>query len=47
MSAKAARIPSREASSVPAMEMPALGGIEVLPDVDAIERRYPLLCNAL
>src|ERR1700733_14516231 len=47
MSAKAARVPSREASSVPAMEMPALGGIEVLPDVDAIERRYPLLRNAL
>jgi uncharacterized repeat protein (TIGR03809 family) len=47
MSAKTARVPSHQAPPVPAMEMPALGGIEVLPDVDAIERRYPLLRNAL
>ena len=48
LSAKTARVSSHEAPSVPATEMPALGGIaEVLPDVDAIERRYPLLRNAL
>ena len=48
LSAKTARVSSHQAPSVPAVEMPALGGIaEVLPDVDAIERRYPLLRNAL
>jgi len=48
MSAKTGRVSSREAPSVPAMEMPALGGIaKVLPDIDPIERRYPLLRNAL
>ena len=48
MSAKTDRVSSNEAPSVPAMEMPALGGVaERLPDVDAIERRYPLLRNTL
>jgi uncharacterized repeat protein (TIGR03809 family) len=46
-SAKAGRVSSNHAPSVPAMDMPALGGIaELLPD-NAIERRYPLLRNAL
>jgi uncharacterized repeat protein (TIGR03809 family) len=48
MSARTGRVSSHEASSVPAMETPALGGVaERLPDIDAIERRYPLLRNAL
>jgi uncharacterized repeat protein (TIGR03809 family) len=48
LSAKTGRVSSHEALSVAAIEMPALGGIaEVLPDIDAIERRYPLLRNAL
>src|ERR1700739_1529023 len=46
-SAKAGRVSSNQAPSVPAMDMPALGGIaELLPD-NAIERRYPLLRIAL
>jgi uncharacterized repeat protein (TIGR03809 family) len=48
MSAETDRVSSDEAPSVPAMETPALGGVaERLPDIDAIERRYPLLRNAL
>jgi uncharacterized repeat protein (TIGR03809 family) len=48
MSAKTDRVSSDEVPSVPAMETPALGGVaERLPDIDAIERRYPLLRNAL
>jgi len=48
MSAKTDRVSSDEAPSVPAMETPALGGVaERLSDIDAIERRYPLLRNAL
>jgi uncharacterized repeat protein (TIGR03809 family) len=48
MPAETDRVSSDQAAFVPAMEMPALGGIaELLPDVDAIERRYPLLRNAL
>jgi uncharacterized repeat protein (TIGR03809 family) len=47
-SAKTDRVSSDEVPSVPAMETPALGGVaERLPDIDAIERRYPLLRNAL
>jgi uncharacterized repeat protein (TIGR03809 family) len=47
-SAKAGRVSSNEAPSVPTMDMPALGGIaELLPDIDSVERRYPLLRNAL
>jgi uncharacterized repeat protein (TIGR03809 family) len=46
-SAKTGRVSSNQAPSVPAMDMPTLGGIaELLPD-NAIERRYPLLRNAL
>jgi uncharacterized repeat protein (TIGR03809 family) len=48
LSAKTSRVSSHQVPAVPAMETPASGGIaEVLPDVDAIERRYPLLRNAL
>jgi uncharacterized repeat protein (TIGR03809 family) len=47
-SAKTDRVSSDEVPFVPAMEMPALGGVaERLPDIDTIERRYPLLRNAL
>jgi hypothetical protein len=48
MSAEADRVSSDEAPSVPAMEPPAVGGVaELLPAIDPIERRYPLLRNAL
>ena len=52
-SAEIDRISSDEAPSVPvmsapALEAPALGStMELLLDIDAIERRYPLLRNAL
>jgi uncharacterized repeat protein (TIGR03809 family) len=47
-SVKTDRVSSDEVPSVPAMETPALGGVaERLPDIDAIQRRYPLLRNAL
>ena len=47
-SAPTGRVASDEAPSVPEMETPALGGVAaLLPDIDAIERRYPLLRNAL
>jgi hypothetical protein len=42
------RVSSDEAPSVPVLETPALSGVaELLPNIDAIERRYPLLRNAL
>jgi uncharacterized repeat protein (TIGR03809 family) len=42
------RVATDEAPSVPALETPALSGVaELLPTIDAIERRYPLLRNAL
>jgi uncharacterized repeat protein (TIGR03809 family) len=47
------RSPSDEAPSAPfiaapVMEVPALDNtMELLPDIDAIERRYPLLRNAM
>jgi uncharacterized repeat protein (TIGR03809 family) len=48
MSAQTERVSSDEAPSVPTMEPPAVGGVaELLPDIDPIERRYPLLHNAL
>jgi uncharacterized repeat protein (TIGR03809 family) len=48
MPAKADHVSSDEAPSVPATERPVPGGIaELLPGIDAIERRYPLLRNAL
>jgi uncharacterized repeat protein (TIGR03809 family) len=48
MSAETNRVSSDEAPSVPAMEAPALAGVaELLPNIDAIETRYPLLRNAL
>ena len=52
-SAKIDRISSDEAPSVPVMDAPALEApalnntMGLLPDIDAIERRYPLLRNAL
>ena len=48
MSAEIDRVASDEAPSVPAMATPPLGDVAaLLPDIDAIERRYPLLRNAL
>ena len=42
------RVATDEAPAVPALETPALSGVaELLPTIDAIERRYPLLRNAL
>ena len=46
--AEIVRVAADEAPSVPALETPALSGVAaLLPDFDAIERRYPLLRNAL
>jgi uncharacterized repeat protein (TIGR03809 family) len=40
--------PSAPVMAAPVMEAPALDStVELLPDIDAIERRYPLLRNAL
>jgi hypothetical protein len=48
IAAETHRVSSDEAPSVPAMEAPALAGVaELLPNIDAIETRYPLLRNAL
>jgi hypothetical protein len=42
------RVCSGEAPSVPAMDEPTLESIpEIALDIDAIERRYPLLRNTL
>ena len=47
-SVPANHVASDEVPAVPEMETPALGAVAgLLPDVDAIERRYPLLRNAL
>ncbi len=46
-SAKAGRVSSDQAPSVPAMDVPAFGGVAELLADNAIERRYPLLRNAL
>jgi uncharacterized repeat protein (TIGR03809 family) len=48
MSTEIDRVAADDAPSVPGLETPVLGGVAaLLPDIDAIERRYPLLRNAL
>jgi hypothetical protein len=47
-SAEIDRIPSDGAPSAPVMAAPPLDStVELLMDIDAIERRYPLLRNAM